>query len=691
MEMRSLVRRSCMAFVMLLAIANATAQDEEPTDDPCGKPSDKKIVKLLEEAGKAKDPVERHQKLKASLELDGECAECLFQLGVSAYRIGKEGGKGYGPSIKYFEQLQAKCPNYHSDVAYHLGIMHYAQDEFAEAAKSFEAFRKFPSDDATRMSKDFDKKYTDVEAVMPELQFYVDFYKNTAPLNPQLVRNVSTAAKEYLPMLSPDNELMFFTRVSQVKAKGDIVSREVEELTEARRSDMKADFNTGRALPDPFNVGDNYGGLTISVNNQEMFVTVCAAPDANGYRNCDIFRSHYETKFDLDRGGQTFEWAGLDNLGPNINTPDGWESQPTLSADGNTLYFATIRPNTDGIDIFESKRTGNDQWSPARPVKGINTDGDEKAPFMHSDSRTLYFAAKPPNDESGRVDETRGHKGIGGYDIFFSKMNDDGSWSKPKNIGHPLNTDQDEHGLVVSADGHTAYFASGRFQGAGDLDIFGFELPKEARPDDILLVKGEVRNEKGELVKDATVEIEYMDTRKVEVIRVDSVSGRYATVVKLKPGSDVIMTVKKKDHVFDSRSFSAEDTVRAGVAKVDMQVQKIEVGKSYRVNDIKYPTNSADITKSSEYILDELIGFLKENPTVKIRIEGHTDSRGGAAENKLLSENRAITVSNYLQSHGVAANRLTHQGYGPEKPLATNDTEEGRAKNRRTEFVIVSR
>lgn len=680
-----------MAFVMLLAIANATAQDEEPTDDPCGKPSDKKIVKLLEEAGKAKDPVERHQKLKASLELDGECAECLFQLGVSAYRIGKEGGKGYGPSIKYFEQLQAKCPNYHSDVAYHLGIMHYAQDEFAEAAKSFEAFRKFPSDDATRMSKDFDKKYTDVEAVMPELQFYVDFYKNTAPLNPQLVRNVSTAAKEYLPMLSPDNELMFFTRVSQVKAKGDIVSREVEELTEARRSDMKADFNTGRALPDPFNVGDNYGGLTISVNNQEMFVTVCAAPDANGYRNCDIFRSHYETKFDLDRGGQTFEWAGLDNLGPNINTPDGWESQPTLSADGNTLYFATIRPNTDGIDIFESKRTGNDQWSPARPVKGINTDGDEKAPFMHSDSRTLYFAAKPPNDESGRVDETRGHKGIGGYDIFFSKMNDDGSWSKPKNIGHPLNTDQDEHGLVVSADGHTAYFASGRFQGAGDLDIFGFELPKEARPDDILLVKGEVRNEKGELVKDATVEIEYMDTRKVEVIRVDSVSGRYATVVKLKPGSDVIMTVKKKDHVFDSRSFSAEDTVRAGVAKVDMQVQKIEVGKSYRVNDIKYPTNSADITKSSEYILDELIGFLKENPTVKIRIEGHTDSRGGAAENKLLSENRAITVSNYLQSHGVAANRLTHQGYGPEKPLATNDTEEGRAKNRRTEFVIVSR
>ena len=270
-------------------------------------------------------------------------------------------------------------------------------------------------------------------------------------------------------------------------------------------------------------------------------------------------------------------------------------------------------------------------------------------------------------------------------------MNDIGVWEKPKNIGNPLNTDQDEHGLIVSADGHTAYFASARYQGAGDLDIFGFQLPKEVRPDEILLVKGEVRNEKGELVRDATVEIEYMDSRKIEVIRVDSASGQYATVVKLAAGSDVKMTVKKKDHVFDSRSFSQEDTVRAGVAKVDMKVQKIEVGRSYRVNDIKYPTASAEILPSSEYILEELIGFLKENPTVKIRIEGHTDSRGNAAENTVLSNDRANTVKAYLESHGIASGRLSAQGFGPSKPLATNDTEEGRAQNRRTEFVIVSR
>lgn len=672
-----------LVFISLLMAPVLRAQDEP---GPCDPPTDKKIVKLLDEAKKAKDPVSRHQKLKEALEMDAECASCLFELGMSAYRIGKESGKGFDASIKYFDQLEAKCPAFHSDVPYHLGIMHYAQDEFAQAAKAFEAFRKFPTDDASKLSKDYDKKYADVEAVMPELQFYVDFYKNTAPLDPKVVAGISTAAEEYLPMLSPDNELIFITRKSKVKAKGDIVSHDVEELIEARRADNKSQFNSGEALQEPFNLGDGYGGVTINVNNKEMFVTICSPPDARGYVNCDICRTHYDSKFDMDKGGQTYIWTGLDNLGPNINTPDGWESQPTLSADGRTLYFAVNRRNTDGTDIFQSTRNDKGEWSPARPVPGINTLGDEKAPFMHTDSRTLYFAAKPPQE-----DPDKGHKSIGGYDIFFSKLGEDGSWGKPKNIGNPLNTEQDEHGLIVSADGRTAYFASGRFQGVGGLDIYGFDLPRDVRPDEILIVKGVVRDEAGNVVKDATVEIKHMDTRKTEIIHVDSVDGRYATVVNLKENSDVVVTVKKKDHVFDSHSFTLADTVKAGVTKVDMTVQKIEVGKSYRVNDIKYATNSAEISEGSELILDDLIEFLKDNPNVKIRIEGHTDNVGNTEENMVLSNDRAFTVMGYLQDKGIAGSRLAFKGLGPTVPVTTNDTEEGRAANRRTEFVIMSK
>jgi outer membrane protein OmpA-like peptidoglycan-associated protein len=298
----------------------------------------------------------------------------------------------------------------------------------------------------------------------------------------------------------------------------------------------------------------------------------------------------------------------------------------------------------------------------------------------------LYFAGRQKND-----DASQGHRGVGGYDIFFSRMNDDGSWSKPKNIGHPINTDQDEHGLIVSADGRTAYFASGRYKGIGGLDIYGFDLPKEARPDDILVLKGEVRDENGKAVGDAVVEIKYMDTRQSETIKVDQADGRYATVLRLKAGSDVVVTVKKEDHVFDSRSFGVEDTLRGGTATVDMMVQKIEVGRSYQVNDIRYATNSAEITRSSEYILDELITFLKENPTVRIRIEGHTDNVGRIEDNMALSNDRAFTVMEYLTGKGVTGSRITFKGMGPTKPVASNDTPEGRALNRRTEFVIVGR
>lgn len=670
-----------LSFVLLLGGGKALAQEEA---DPCGMPTDKKVVKLLEEAAKAKDASTRHQKLKASLEVDPDCAECLFRLGLSAYRIARESGRGYDAALRYFEQLGTRCPQYHSDVPYHLGVIRYAEGDHAGAVKAFEAFRKFPTDDPARIARNYDKQYQEVEALMPELQFHADFYRNTANLDPKPVPNVSTVADEYLPMLSPDNELLFFTRVSKVRAKGDIVARDVEELTEARRSDPKIDFNAGRALADPFNQGDSYGGVSISVNNKEMFVTVCTPPDARGYRNCDIFRSHYDSKFNLDVGGQEWEWTGLDDLGAAINSPDGWESQPSLSADGRTVYFAANRPGTSGLDILQSTRDEQGRWSKAVPVRGINTAGDEKAPFMHSDSRTLYFAAR--QNAAGQ-----GHRGAGGYDIFFSRMNDDGSWSKPRNIGHPINTDQDEHGLIVSADGRTAYFASGRYKGAGGLDIFSFELPKEARPDDILILKGQVRDERGEVVKDARVEIQYMDTRVTETIQVDNADGRYATVLRLNPGSDVVVTVKKADHVFDARSFSVEDTVRGGSASVDMTVQKIAVGRSYQINDIKYATNSASITKSSEYILDGLIAFLKENPTVKIRIEGHTDNVGRMEENMALSNDRALTVMEYLRTKGVAPARLSFKGLGPTKPMASNDTPEGRAQNRRTEFVIVGR
>ena len=684
-------------FLAAIAVASVLAVRAQDDPGPCDKPVDKGILKELESAAKEKNPTAKHAKLKALSDVNPDCTECLFQLGISAFNRAKAGAGGFDACIKYLEPVRDKCPEYHSDLYYVLGTAYYRKDRFPESARALQKFLKFPTDDASRLSADIDAKTADAEQVMPELAFYADFYKDQRPFEPKLLTGVSTKDDEYLPMFSPDNELLFFTRSSRRQAKGDFVSVQVEELVESRRADTKQDFGAGAALPEPFNQGDNYGGVTVSLNNKEVFVVIGKPteyknPDGSVYKNMDIYRVHYDTHMDFATARQTFTWSQPENLGPNINTPDGWESQPTLSADGRTLYFAKSGRETRGTDIYFSTRDDGGEWGKARPLPApITTDGDEKAPFLHTDSRTLYFAARPPRDERGQEDITRGHRGIGGYDIFFSRMNDDGSWTAPKNLGNPLNTSEDEHGLIVSADGRTAYFASGRFKGAGGLDIFGFDLPKDARPEDILIVKGEVRDEQGQAVRDAEVSITYMDTRKTEVIKVDEADGKYATVVKLKPGADVIMTVKKADHVFDSRAFTAEDTVRGGTAEVEMTLAKIEVGKSYKVDDIKYATNSSEITTASEHILDELITFLKENPKVRIEIQGHTDNVGGLEDNMALSNDRAFTVRGYLEAHGVAGARLTSKGYGPTRPVATNDTPEGRAVNRRTEFTITGR
>jgi outer membrane protein OmpA-like peptidoglycan-associated protein len=673
---------------MLLLSANGVhAQNDAGA---CGPPRDKKVEKLLADAEKARDPAERHRKLKSTLDIDPDCAECLLRTGVSAYERGRATGAGTKAAEGYLSKLDALCPGYHADVPWFLGHIAYAGGEHGKALDHFEAFRSFPTDDPRRMGRNYDRRYQESEDFLPDLRFAVEFYANQAPFDPQPLEQVNTEADEYLPMLSPDNDLLFYTRLSKHKPKGYVLPVTVEELTHSRRAGAGMVYGAGVPLPEPFNQGDSYGGVTISVNNKEMFVTVCkqVRPD---YKNCDIYRSHYDMRIDLDVGGPVYEWTDIVPLGPEVNTPLGWESQPTLSADGRTMYFATNREGSRGMDIYQSTRNDQGEWSEAEPVPGINTDGDEKAPFLHSDSRTLYFAARPRMDHMGRPDPARGHRGAGGYDIFYSRMDDDGNWSTPRNLGHPINTPDDEHGLIVSADGRTAFFASNRFKGPGGLDIFGFSLPKEARPEDILVVSGDLRDEQGRVVTDATVEIKYMDTRRTEVIRVDERDGSYAGVLRLKEGDDVVLTVKKPGHVFDSRVFTAADTARGGSAAVEMTVQPIAVGRSYRVNDIRYATASAEIDRESEHILEELIIFLQENPTVRIRIEGHTDNVGGMEDNMRLSEARAGNVARYLQGRGITKARIGHKGLGPTKPVATNDTSEGRALNRRTEFVIVGR
>ncbi|NND94121.1 MAG: hypothetical protein HKN45_04600, partial [Flavobacteriales bacterium] len=428
-----------------------------PCLSQCECEEEKKYFKLLEQASDKKkyDLRKRIQFLENAQEIDEDCPDAIMMLGELYFKRAKSSPNiSYRSAQGYFEDLSSRCPEYHSDIHYYLGIIYYTQENWTSALASFEQFLDFSHSPSEKMVRNSQKKIADVETVIEEVRFNAELFGNPVPFNPAKVNGVSGAWDEYLPMLSPDNENLFFTRKYNKKAKGDLYGREVEEFTASSREGVNSEFDSGKALPRPFNLGDNYGGASISVNNREMYVTVCK-PDASGYTNCDIYVTRFSKTLDEKTGKEEYAWSELKNLGGGVNTKDGWEAQPSLSADANTLYFATAREtsteNSEGgksIDIYYSLRGKDGNWGKARSIGDvINGPGNEKSPFMHGDSRTLYFSSD-------------GLMGVGGYDIFYSRIEDDGQWSLPKNIGVPINTSEDEHGLIVSTDGSLAYYAS---------------------------------------------------------------------------------------------------------------------------------------------------------------------------------------------------------------------------------------
>ena len=550
---------------------------------------------------------ERINFLREAIELEENCITCHYQLATIYYRRAKNNPNvSMSSAERHFREIDIRCPQFHSDVPYHLGLIAYGKEEYKKALNYFNYFLKFPDEDPAKLSRKYEEQYEQVKASLEEINFYAEMFENEVPFNPVLVDGVSSSSDEYLPMISPDNEMMFYTRKGSYKAKGDIRSREIEAFTYSKRPDYKGAFDPGEALSSPFNQGDNYGGACLSINNKEMFITVCKPIRVGNksYNNCDIMVTRFMKQFSEAEGKEVYNWTELESVGDNINGKQSWESQPSLSGDGQTLFFATHREgnikNAEGeptIDIYYSKRTSSG-WDKARPVEGaINTTGNDKAPFMHGDSKTLYFASD-------------GLTGVGGYDLFFSRLNDDGSWTQPKNLGYPINTVEDEHGLIVSTDGKLAYYASKRAQGKGGLDIYSFELPEAVRPEKVVLVKGEAKDSRGGVVADARIELKYMDTKEVEMISIED-DGSYAKMINVEK-QPVVMTIEKDNAAFQARVFSKEKADERPVAKVDTPIEDVEVGKPYTIDDIYYETASSDIDPFSQTFVDRVCRIFEE-------------------------------------------------------------------------------
>lgn len=608
---------------------------------------------------KSKNFREAERYLKKAVSMDPEYADALYLLGDMYIKM-----RQIEKAEALWLKLMEVCPNYKAEVKYFLGVILLENGKREQAITLLESFLKDPERDYG-----YDQE---VKAALKEAKLKEELLGHPVPFNPQVVQRISTEEDEYLASISPDQQKMFFTRRAKKVNRMDGPAakiRMVEEFCMAQRNPGSSEFEMGAPMPSPFNTSFNEGGPSISADNTELYFTVCQ--DINGYKNCDIYYSEQD-----GYGG----WTTPKSVGDHINHRDSWESQPSVSANGDALYFTSNREGGEGgLDIYYCTREVDEEWSAPKNIGApINTRKNEKTPFIHSDSKTLYFSSD-------------GQAGLGGFDIFYAKAENDTLWEEPQNIGYPINTKEEDLGLFVSLDGKTGYFASTKFRSHGGWDVFQFSMPEQARPEEMSLITGTLVDEYDEPVQDASLEVKNLKTKEVTRVRVDEQTGSYAGVVAAKPDQDLIVTVKKKNAAFSSKYVSSKELMGSRVVKAPLTVATLEIGKEYKLNDINFESNSYELDQTARSVIDEFILYLKDNPELKADIQGHTDNVGNPADNRTLSHNRAKTVYDYVVKEGIPASRLSHHGYGETRPVISNDSEEGRAKNRRTVFVITSK
>ena len=497
---------------------------------------------------------------------------------------------------------------------------------------------------------------------LPRVKILSDIINNPVEYNPKIISGISTEYDEYLPAISPDQDYILFTR-RYLKKGIDIITPTFQEEFMISKQDSFA-FDEGNPLPKPFNVEDNEGGGTLSINNNLLFFTKCSKISGN-YNNCDIY---FSEKIDG-------VWGDIESLSDKICPKYSWESQPSLSSDGKTLFFASDRDGGyGGIDLYKITKNYLGLWGePVNLGPSINSPNNEKSPFIHPDGKTLYFASD-------------NFPSLGGYDIFISKKDSLNKWQKSKNIGFPINTSYNEISLFVTTDGKKAIFASNNLEGVGGWDMYSFDLYDDIKPERVLFLKGDIYDEQGQMINDIEIEIKNLKTQEIKKIKVNK--GNYAASLTLSQYDDVLITIKKKGYAFNSQYISYDDTAFHSPKKLDFEIKDIEEGESFVLDNIYFDLDSYSINEITKKIVFEFAEYLKLNSGLIISIDGYTDDIGEIDYNLKLSENRALAVYNELIKNGIPASRLSYKGYGESKPKNANLNEEQRKINRRTEFFV---
>ncbi len=551
--------------------------------------------------------------------------------------------KQYNKAFQLVKNLSSEHPE-QSLYLYQLGKIAALQEDYTQAKKYYQTY--IDSNPKNRKARekalDFIKNYE-----------FLSSSKNDNVVPHKISSAINSSLPEYGPSLDLQNNRIIFTR--NVGGQEDLFMATKDEDGKWREAVAIAELNTP----------DNEGAHALSPDGKFILFTRCGDPD--GYGSCDLFVSF--------RDGDS--WSPPQNLGPTINSK-AWDAQPNISLDNTQIYFSSSRAGGHGGKDIYVTTWENDKWTTPRNLGPIvNSKGDEESPFLHPDGVTLYYSSNY-------------FPGFGKSDIFRTTLKENQIWTTPLNLGSPYNDEADNVGFYVDWQGSKAYFHKRtRDEGQELSDIYEVQLLEKAKPIPITYLKVKTVDNQSSPISSATVEIVDVTSGEKKKILLTDKQGEILTTLPL--GKNYSIYVQKENYVFYNQRIELTSTDKNSPQEYTVILQPMDktVEKPITLHNVFFNTGESTLTNESFPELDRLVQLLKDNPTAKVKILGHTDNVGSQEDNLTLSQERATSVTQYLVNKGIPADRVSSQGYGETLPVASNDTEEGRRQNRRTEFILI--
>ncbi|MFZ6010861.1 MAG: OmpA family protein [Bacteroidota bacterium] len=588
--------------------------------------------------------------LNQALDKDKEFVEAYYRLGIVYMSV-----KEFPTAIQHFEKglTYTNDPRKQKVFWFDLGESYFTVGDYDKAEKVITDFLKVELQNKQKIDR--------ATLLLKNVEFAKENKEIASRYKLKVLSDTINAfVMQYFPVLTADQQEMIFTRRLGNGPNED------EDLVLSRKT-AGGRWNEPQSISKNINTRLNEGTCTISADGRKLIFTSCVGREGHG--SCDLYESR---KIGND-------WTEPKNLGSNVNSAD-WESQPSLSADGRTLYFVSDRRGGAGRrDIWVTTLSEKGAWTRAKNIgKPINTVYDEISPFIHVNNKILYFASN-------------GLVGFGGYDIFSSERDTSKTWSNPVNIGAPINNHEDQFSLFITADGKKGYYSHEEYKSAGysTSKIYEMEIPEENQIKfKSNYVKGIVRDKQTREVLSAKIELINLASNVVEsLVESDSLSGEYLMV--LTQGAEYALYVNKKGYLFQSLNFNYSEIKNYEPIVLNIDLEKAREGSTAVLKNLFFDVDKYDLKEKSITELHKIIRFLEDNPQFRVEISGHTDNSGSLQYNRELSLKRAQSVYNFLKANGVAQTRLLTKGFGPDKPIADNTTEDGRQLNRRIEFKIL--